>query len=249
LLHRWYEESFGEDYLLVYKHRDMQGAASEVRQMIGWLNLPAGSEVLDLCCGTGRHALALADAGYSVTGVDLSAVLLREAHAADFDNRIRWIQSDMRSLPEDGTFAEKFDAVVNLFTSFGYFETDSEQMKVLHQIRKALKPEGRFIVDLLNAQYTADHLVPQSKRIQDGTIIMESRMIRHGFVVKEIIVREAGRPPRRYLERVKLYTLDTLKTMLANADLVVDEIYGSYDEDPYDATRSPRMIIVGHRID
>lgn len=86
----WYEKSFGEDYLVVYKHRDFGGARKEVERMISWLGLPPGSKVLDLCCGMGRHSLALAEAGYEVTGVDLSEVLLREARSQTGAEQVTW---------------------------------------------------------------------------------------------------------------------------------------------------------------
>ncbi|WP_337588938.1 class I SAM-dependent methyltransferase [Gorillibacterium massiliense] len=116
-MERWYERSFGRDYLLVYKHRDFQRAQAEVHEMVRWLSLKPGVEVLDLCCGMGRHSMALADAGYQVTGVDLSDVLLAEARRLDPAGRMKWVKGDMRRIPLSGPF----DAVVNLFTSFGYF--------------------------------------------------------------------------------------------------------------------------------
>ncbi|MEF3305653.1 class I SAM-dependent methyltransferase [Paenibacillus sp. GYB003] len=153
----------------------------------------------------------------------------------------------MRALPDDGSFAERFDAVVNLFTSFGYFEDDGEQLKVLRQIRKALKPGGRFVLDVMNATYTAEPLVPYSKRVEQGAAISETRRIEGGFVMKRIVVREAGRPPRRYVERVKLYSAETLTAMLYEAGLALDTVYGSYEGEAYDARRSRRMIMVGRR--
>ncbi|WP_372662420.1 class I SAM-dependent methyltransferase [Cohnella sp.] len=246
-MNNWYEKSFGEDYLIIYKHRDMHGAAAEVRKMIAWLKLPNHSHVLDLCCGMGRHALALVEAGYCVTGVDLSPILLMEARASDPNNTIRWVQSDMRSLPCDETFNESFDAVVNLFTSFGYFEEDSEQLKVLKQIYQALKPGGQFIIDYMNASYTAKHLVLSSERTVDENSIIETRNIKDGFVTKEIVVQGPHRKTSRYTERVKLYSLDKLTEMLNEVGLAIDAVYGNYDEDDYDDLRSPRMIITGHR--
>lgn len=244
---KWYEKSFGEDYLLVYKHRNQQEAKQVIQQVMRWLKLPLGSQVLDLCCGAGRHALTLAHAGYSVTGVDLSSVLLRKARESDPDGCVRWVEADMRALPKDARFSAQFDAVMNLFTSFGYFASDSEQLKVLQQIRRTLKPGGRFVVDVLNAGYIQDHLVPFSQRKEKGVIISERRQIQTGFVIKQIMVEEAGEEARTYMERVKLYSLKTMEGMLEEAGLVIDAVYGSYDGGVYDERRSPRMIILGHR--
>lgn len=240
----WYEKSFGEDYLLVYKHRDVQGAYQEVRKMIAWLNLPEGAEVLDLCCGMGRHSLALADAGYQVTGVDLSEVLLREAKAQDTEGRVQWYQGDMRKVPLE----HSYDAVVNLFTSFGYFEEDGEQLKVLREIRRLLKPDGHYIIDFMNPAYVERHLVPHSSREDDGNQIVEDRVIEDGYVKKQIAITDEdsdGAEARVYQERVKLYTYEKFSSLLQEAGLSVQQVHGSYNEDKYVESESPRMIFLG----
>lgn len=243
----WYEQSFGEDYLLVYKHRDFQGAKREVHKMISWLGLPMGAKILDLCCGMGRHAMALEEAGYEVTGVDLSEVLLQEARRNDSGQRVTWMHADMRNLPLTGGF----DAVVNLFTSFGYFDQDAEHIKVLKEVRRMLKPGGQFIIDFLNPEYTKAHLVPESERTYDGQLIKERRVIEEGYVKKRIEIIDQTRTadfkaqPRHYLERIKLYTREDFTAMMEEAGLELKEIYGSYDEDFFDPLVSPRMIMVG----
>jgi ubiquinone/menaquinone biosynthesis C-methylase UbiE len=240
----WYEDSFGEDYLIVYRHRDFGGARREVEQMIGWLELPQGAKVLDLCCGMGRHSLALAEAGYEVTGVDLSEALLREARAQAGAGAVTWLRSDMRKLP----LAGGFDAVVNLFTSFGYFEEDEEQIKVLTEIHRMLKPGGKFIIDFLNPAYVIRHLVPHSTREDGDNLIDESRRIEDGYVKKDIILTSKGdATPRQYHERVKLYPLETFQGMIASAGLQLEEVHGSYEEDAYDEEHSKRMIFLGVR--
>lgn len=243
----WYEESFGEDYLRVYNYRDEQGAAHEVHEMISWLKLESGTKVLDLCCGMGRHSLSLAEKGYEVTGMDLSDVLLDEAKQADGSENVNWVQGDMRELP----FAdEEFGAVVNLFTSFGYFKEDAEHVRVLKEIRRVLRPGGRFIIDFMNPPHVKRHLKPYSEREEDGLKIEERRTIEDGFVKKHITIipqSEDGGEVREYDERVKLYTLETFTKMLEEAGLELDEVRGSYDEKRYEKD-SPRMIFVGKRL-
>ncbi|PZE19936.1 class I SAM-dependent methyltransferase [Paenibacillus xerothermodurans] len=240
----WYKKSFGNDYLLVYKHRDLEGAYNEVKRMIDWLQLEPGAQVLDLCCGMGRHSMALADFGYRVTGVDLSEVLLHQARRLDTDGNVRWIHGDMREVP----LSQTYDAVVNLFTSFGYFEADIENERVLHEIHRLLSPEqGQFIIDYLNPGYVRTHLVPFSRR-QDGDVsIEESRQIIDGFVRKTIVVSEPGKPERTYMEQVKLYDLADFMGMLDRAGLAAAHVFGNYDASAYDHEDSKRMIFVGHR--
>lgn len=239
----WYEHSFGQDYLIVYKHRDMQGAYREVRQMMDWLNLPPGSEVLDLCCGMGRHSLALTDFGYKVTGVDLSEVLLAEAKRQDVQGKVAWLRGDMRKVPA----AKRFDAVVNLFTSFGYFEKDGENAGVIREMNRLLKSGGSFIIDFLNPQYVKDHLVPYSERMEGAARIEERRGIEDGFVRKRIVISEDGAPSRQYLEQVKLYDLNSFKSMLNATSLRLDLVYGGYAGEAYDPKSSERMIMIGHK--
>lgn len=240
----WYERSFGRDYLLVYRHRDFQGATQEVHRMMEWLRLPASASILDLCCGMGRHAQALAEAGYRVTGVDLSEVLLEEAMAHDTLGQVKFLRGDMRELPVDGPF----DAVVNLFTSFGYFTDNEDNARVFQEIHRVLKPQGRFIVDFLNPSYVRQHLVPHSERVDGGTRIEERRRIENGFVKKAITLTDAsGGEQREYEERVRLYELADFRNMMDEAGLVIDQVHGSYDGAAYDEEQSKRLIMVGHR--
>lgn len=241
----WFEKSFGHDYLIVYKHRDVQGAYEEVRKMVDWLDLPKGAQILDLCCGTGRHSLALADFGYNVTGVDLSEVLLEQAVQSDEEKRVRWIRGDMRNVPVEGPY----DAIVNLFTSFGYFDTEDENVQVLREIRRVLKPGGVFIIDFLNPAYVERHLVPSSEREIDGVRIRERRSIESGCVVKHIEISDlkgSDKTSRTYMEKVRLFRPEQFQEMMNRAGLVIDAMYGGYDQSDYDEHTSVRQIYVGH---
>jgi ubiquinone/menaquinone biosynthesis C-methylase UbiE len=239
----WYEKSFGEDYMIVYKHRDMQGAAREVSGMLGKLALQQGAEVLDLCCGMGRHALTIAEHGFSVSGLDLSDVLLDQARAYDKAQTVRWINGDMRKLP----FADRsFDAVVNFFTSFGYFSDDAENKRVLLEIERVLRDDGSFLIDFLNPHYIARHLVPSSERSEGAMTIREFRAIESGFVKKTILIADR-KGERRYEECVRLYELADFQRLLFDTSLTIEAIYGDSTGVPYEPQSSKRMILVGKK--
>ncbi|GKU75759.1 bifunctional 2-polyprenyl-6-hydroxyphenol methylase/3-demethylubiquinol 3-O-methyltransferase UbiG [Paenibacillus sp. L3-i20] len=242
----WYEQSFGSDYMIVYKHRDWNNASQEVRKMAQWLELPEGASILDVGCGMGRHALALNGAGFAVTGLDLSETLLDEAKKHDIEGSVEWVQGDMRQFPfSDSTY----DATVNLFTSFGYFSVEEDNVKVLRNIRRVLKEGGSFLIDFLNPNYVANNLVPRSERLDEesGLTIVEVRTIVDGWVQKEITVSESNdtERTRQYLERVRLLPLEWFEQHLVKEGLGLAVVYGNYDGSAYDREHSPRMIMVG----
>lgn len=239
----WYAQSFGKDYLIVYKHRDFSGALREVRAMADWLGLPAGARVLDLCCGMGRHALALAELGYQVTGVDLSATLLEEAKRHDSAGAVTWLRGDMRDVPLEGPF----DAVVNLFTSFGYFARDEENGAVLQEMDRLLRPGGRFLLDFLNPGHVRRHLVPHSVRTVEEDTIEETRVIRDGRVEKTIVIRSEAGGERQYKESVRLYEKEDFTRLLQPTDLAVERVFGDYDGSDYEAETSKRLILLGRK--
>jgi ubiquinone/menaquinone biosynthesis C-methylase UbiE len=244
----WYEKSFGEDYLVVYKHRDLEAAAREVQAMMNHLNVPKGARVLDLCCGMGRHALMLADLGYQVDALDLSETLLTKARELDQRQRIQWHEGDMRQLP----FApQQFDAVVNFFTSFGYFADDQQNRQVLLEIERVLKPGGVFLIDFFNAEVVTRDLVPYSERTVDGLKIVERRKVKEQMVYKRIEISEttAGdSQSRTYDEQVKMYRLSDFMSMCADTKLSIEKVYGDCNGKTYLEQQSPRLIMLGKKI-
>ncbi|MFF2887194.1 class I SAM-dependent methyltransferase [Paenibacillus sp. NPDC057967] len=242
----WYEQSFGRDYMIVYRHRDSGQANQEAKRMAKWLALPEQACVLDIGCGMGRHSLALSEAGFDVTGVDLSDALLQEAREHDREGRVAWKHGDMRELPfADGTF----DATFNLFTSFGYFSLEEDNKSVLRQIRRVLRKGGSFLIDYLNPHYIERNLVAWSERFDElcGLQIVEERSITGGWVQKEISVFKPDEPERarQYLERVRLYPLEWFERSYEECGLRLEQLYGNYDGSPYDKEKSPRMIMAG----
>jgi len=234
----WFEQWFGEAYLDLYPHRDEAEAARAVRLLAREGVVGPGRRVLDLACGAGRHATVLADAGAAVTGLDLSMPLLQAAREHGVAALVR---ADMRALPLRGGV---FDAVVNLFTSFGYFRTDAEHQAVLDDVARVLRPGGHFALDYLNAPVVRATLVPRDERVVGGRrIIQERRLSNSGTVVKTIHLADEG---RSYLERVRLFERGDIERMLAAAGLAVGRVFGDYDGGAH-TDASPRLILLARR--
>src|SRR5207237_4032523 len=202
----WFEEWFGEDYLHIYQHRDETEAERSVE--LSATNL-AGRQietVLDLACGAGRHTRVLRERWWTV-GLDLSMSLLKIARKESSD--APYVRADMRELP----FAdESFDLVVNLFTSFGYFEDDSEHVRVLACVGAAMKRGGTLVIDFLNASQVRRDLVPYDERVENGITIEQRRAISPDgrFVERTVRLRESG---KEYIERVRLLSPRDLQRM------------------------------------
>ncbi|EJL25831.1 bifunctional 2-polyprenyl-6-hydroxyphenol methylase/3-demethylubiquinol 3-O-methyltransferase UbiG [Brevibacillus sp. BC25] len=235
----WFERSFREDYVLVYRHRDDSAADGEIANLLERLPVKDTGRVLDLCCGSGRHSRALARRGYEVVGVDLSPVLLQLAEEQNTYPQLSFARCDMRDIP----FHEEFDIVVNLFTSFGYFSTDEENANVIRNMAQALKTKGEVVIDFLNAAYVMDNLVPHSTKEVSGMLIKEERWIQDGFVKKRILISdESSNEPREYMEQVRLFSAQQMIAMLTEAGFEKIQVFGNYRFDEYVAHESPRMI-------
>lgn len=234
----WYKEWFNEDYLALYPHRDEAEAEACVDLMRRVLPWEDGWRALDVACGAGRHARALVAAGAWTVGVDLSRTLLdvaREVTTAEL------VRADMRALP---VRPASMDLVVNLFTSFGYFERDAEHRDALAEMCAALRRGGWFVIDYLNAPHVVATLVPVERARLGETDAQVTRVLEEGGrrVVKTIVTSDG----RRFRERVRLFTPDELTALLGECGVDVVHRFGTYDGDPLGA-ESPRAILMGTR--
>src|SRR5882762_3022760 len=235
----WFEKWFGEDYLNIYQHRDEQEAEHAIELIAANLAGREIQSVLDLGCGAGRHTKVLFERWWTV-GLDLSVALLKVARKESPD--APYVRADMRELP----FAdESFDLVVNLFTSFGYFEEDSEHARVLACVRAATRRGGTFVIDFLNASQVRRGLVPYDERVENGITIEQRRTISSDdrFVEKRIRLRERG---KEYIERVRLLSAADLERMLTTAGFDVSKRFGDYSGDGW-SENSPRTILFASR--
>lgn len=237
----WYEDAFDELYPLLYGHRDDDSAAREVAALLQLLGLGKAVRLLDVCCGAGRHMSAFSDAGLDVYGVDLSCAMLGRAccrqSLAD-----RLVRADIRALP----FPPQFDAVVNLFTSFGYFREDAANSAALAEMARVLRPGGRLVIDHINRAGLERSLVPEDETTLSGAGIHRRRWIKANRIRKETVVQRDGMEPVRILEDVRLYSPQEMSAMMEQAGLERLSFFGSFDGGAL-SENSERMIALANK--
>ena len=212
--------------------------------MIDVLGLPAGSRILDVPCGQGRHSHLLAEAGYNVDGLDFSEHLLRIARKRGTGRTLRYTRGDMRKLP--AKWAGRFDAVLNLFTSFGFFTNPSDDTKVIEQFAGALRPGGVLLWhggsrDGVMARFLARDWWQTS----DGTMVAHERSFDpvSGILTIESSWRGAPRKPGHRTHRIRLYTATRLAELCAAAGLIVEEAWDGFSEKPLSRTSGEMMLV------
>jgi SAM-dependent methyltransferase len=246
---KWYVDFFRDGfYQRAWAPAErFQRAEREVDFIVEALGLPAGASVLDLCCGEGRHTVALARRGYRMTGLDLSALHLRLARQAakEAGVSVRWHRADMRDIPWEG----EFDTVINVFTSFGYFESDDEDFKVLAGAVRVLKPGGRFLLDTINREWLVRHLETHGwQEGADGTLSIEDRsfdLLTGRQRNRVLSIYPDGTRREREID-LRMYTLKELVDMLSRAGLVTRGTWGAFDGRDY-GLDTRRMIVLAEK--
>ena len=226
----WFEELFDEEYLRFAVDRfPAEETAVEVDSLAEALGLSEGSRVLDLACGHGRHSVELARRGCRVIGVDLSepSLELAAVRAAEAGVEVRFEQTDMRRI----RFEDEFDAVINMFTAFGYFAEESDNQLVLERVAAALVPGGAFLMEVANPVSVFGRFEARGwHTLSDGTIMLEERLYdapRGRFETCWTFVRGGERRERRFSHRA--YTAPELAAMTTAAGLDVEHLWGGLD--------------------
>jgi len=245
----WYVDFFRDDYLGVYDHLfTAERAEKEVAFAEHALELKAGARILDLCCGQGRHSVLFAGRGFQVTGLDLNPAYLelaqQSARAAKV--AINTIAADMRQIP----FQDHFDAIVNMYSSFGYLESEAEDLKVLESAAKAIRPGGRLMLDMLNREWAVANYIQNDWHTGgDGTLYIERRdldLASSRMHVKFIIVGPHGDRRDSVGHHIRLYTLTETTRLLQQVGLNVTGVFGGFDAEPY-AIDTRRMIVLAQK--
>jgi SAM-dependent methyltransferase len=236
----WFESPW---YMRLYRHRTHEEALKAVHLVQAVAHIAPGARVLDLCCGYGRHAHALAEAGYMVTGLDASIYLIDRAREVYPHPHVSYVIGDMRGPYPDAPY----DAIVNFFTSYGYFGTDAENAAVPAMMARSLRAGGTVVLDFLNANRIRKTLVPETVTMIDGVTVVQERWIDEPFVRKRITITNPCSHDVEYEECVWLYDADDLTRHCNQAGLTVTNVYGDYDGSPLTSLESERCIILARR--
>ncbi|HET9454793.1 MAG TPA: methyltransferase domain-containing protein [Gemmatimonadaceae bacterium] len=243
----WWQSYFDEHYLTEYEPVfDLVRDRREVARLVEILGLPSGARVLDLACGQGRHSHLLAEAGYDVDGVDFSREILEAAKQRGTGRTLRYTRADMRKLPARWT--GRFDAVVNLFTSFGFFTDPGDDARVIAEVARVLAPGGTFVFHAGSRDgVMARFLTRDWWRTSDGTAITQERRFDPLSGVLTIETSSAGPsafPPRAH--RIRLYTATRIAELCAAAGLTVTAAYDAWRDRPL-TRKSTEMLLVAQK--
>lgn len=234
----WYASWFDTPYYhILYKDRNDTEAHAFMDTLTNYLNIPENGTILDLACGRGRHARFLNKIGYDVTGVDLSENSI--AFAKQFENhRLKFDVHDM-SKP----YNKQFDAVFNLFTSFGYFDNDEDNLNTIKAIKANLKTFGFGVIDFMNTDFIIDNLVPEEVKIVDDITFNLKRYVEDGHIIKDINFIADDRL-YNYQERVRALTLEDFEDFFKKADVHLLDIFGDYKLRKFSKKSSERLIMI-----
>ena len=244
----WFERFFGPDYFEIY--RDFfppERAAADVEGIVARLGLFAGARVLDLACGHGRHAIPLAERGFAVTGYDLSEECLARARAeaAARGVSVRWLHGDMRELPFDA----EFDAVINVFTAFGYFADEEDDVETLRRVRRALVPGGRFLLETLHRDALLARFQPRIEyTTSNGTHVVRDYVwdLAHDRIEDRVVMVRPDGSRAEYTTSLRVRSLRDLLALLREADLEPLAWYGGLAGGPLQLD-SRRLVLISAR--
>lgn len=234
----WFASWFDTPYYhILYKDRNYREAQVFMDNLTHYLNLPEKAKVLDLACGKGRHSIYLNQLGYDVLGVDLSENSIAEAQK-NTNNNLHFRVHDMR-VP----FEEKFDAIFNLFTSFGYFENESDNLKTLIAIKESLSDYGFAVIDFMNATNVIENLVPEETKTVDNIDFHIKRFHIDGYIYKEINFEDKGEK-FHFTEKVRAFTLADFQGMMDEAGIYLLDTFGDYKLKKFHKNESERLIMI-----
>ena len=236
--HNWFASWFDTPYYhILYKDRNYREAQVFMDNLTHYLNLPEKAKVLDLACGKGRHSIYLNQLGFDVVGADLSENSIASAKTNENKN-LHFQVHDMRE-----PFNMKFDAIFNLFTSFGYFEKEEDNLLTLKAIKDSLTEYGFAVIDFMNVTQVLENLVPEEVKTVENIDFHIKRYHKDGHIYKEIDFEDKGEK-FHFTERVRAFTLEDFEKMMEEAGIFLLDIFGDYKLKKFHKKESERLIMI-----
>lgn len=242
----WYadEDFWARVYPVLFSQERFDAADEETAELVDLAKAKTG-RVLDLCCGPGRHAVALARRGFDVTGVDLSSYLLNKAreHAGQSKVDVEWVEADMRDFVRPGAY----DLVLNLFTSFGYFATEADDMRTLKNMVESLADDGVLVIDVLGKEALAERVHANPVEERKGALLIQKFDITDDWcrARSQWVIVQGDKADRVQFEHT-LYSGKELRELMNWAGLSDVTLYGSLDGRPY-GPGARRLVAVGRK--
>lgn len=236
----WFDEWFNTIYYhILYKNRDYNEAVYFINNLVDYFHLCPQDKILDLACGKGRHSIYLNKKGFNIEGVDLSEQNI--IHASKYENeRLKFNVHDMRYVYKPNNF----DYVLNLFTSFGYFDSKEANLNVINATTASLKKGGKLLIDFLNPYVVINNLVEaESKTIDNIEFNISRSYTKDEFIIKKIIVKDHGQQ-FEFFEKVKAIRRTEFLDYFKRSNLKVLDVFGDYKLNTYDMKKSQRLIFI-----
>ena len=235
----WFIEWFNSPYYhILYKNRDFNEAEVFINNLIKYLNIDKNNSVIDIACGKGRHAVHLNKLGFNVTGIDISNNSIFEAKKHE-NNKLKFYVHDIRKVFSPNNF----NLAVNLFTSFGYFNSEKEDQAAINSMAENLKKDGILVIDFMNVKKAIQNLVLyEEKTIENITFFLRRKYI-NNFITKDISFKHLNKE-YTFQEKVKAIDLNNFSKLIKNAGLEIINIFGSYSLKDFNIKKSERLILI-----
>lgn len=236
---KWFQNWFNSPYYhILYQQRDHAEAEFFIDNLCKYINPAPHARLLDIACGRGRHSIYFNSKGFDVTGIDLSIASIQYAKAYE-NAHLHFYVHDMRYL----FYVNYFDIALNLFTSFGYFETDQEHIKALKNFNKALKPGGLLVLDFFNSCKVIDKLIPEMHKAVGGIDFNIHKKITNCKIIKSIDFTDQNKP-YSYKEEVMAYGMNDFKVFFEQSGFEIVHCFGNYNLEEFDRDNSDRLIFI-----
>lgn len=238
----WFDTWFDTHYYhLLYKDRNTEEAEFFLSNILSYLKPEKEDKFLDIACGKGRHAIFINQMGYDVEGIDLSSKSIEFANNHS-NKHLKFSKHDMR-LPFKKS---EFDVVLNIFTSFGYFEKDEDNYKAIQAMTDNLKKGGRLVLDFMNAKKIISCLVKNEKKKIEHITFNINRHVKDNHIIKKIQFIDSGKE-YHFQEKVQTLMLADFIKLFEKSGLKILNLWGDYSLNDYNAVHSPRLIILAQK--